>query len=420
MTDATVLIIEDDPSLLRGLKDNFEENGYRVSTASDGKTGLEASVDINPDLIILDITLPEMNGFDLCSSVREQELEMPIIMLTADDQRESIVRGLDLGADDYVTKPFSIEELLARAKAFLRRRESGASVDQTKALVPGTRLGRYQIRSLLGRGGMSEVYRALDSKLGREVAIKVLPRQLARDPEYRIRFQREARAIAALSHANIVKIYDLGRDRGLTFAVTELLDGESLRDRLESGPLVWTEASRICAMVADGLATAHAEGLVHRDIKPGNIFLCSSGAARILDFGLVRIVSVAGHPLSDNAPTPSAPTSAGKILGTVGYMSPEQVRGEKADARSDLFSLGCVLHELISGRSPFSRTTAVETMAAVLAENPPLLAGIGLAMPRRLSRVVERCLAKDPEERFHCAGDLASALRGVLSSHEAP
>ncbi len=417
MTDASVLIIEDDPSLLRGLKDNFEETGYRVSTASDGKAGLEASIDMRPDLIILDIMLPGMDGFDLCSSVREQALEMPIIMLTADDQSESIVRGLDLGADDYLTKPFRIEELLARANALLRRRESGALTDQPKTLVRGARLGRYEIRSLLGRGGMSDVYQALDLKLGREVAIKVLAKQLARDPEYRIRFQREARAIAALSHANIVKIYDLDRDRGLTFAVTELLDGESLRDRLESGPLDWREASRICALAADGLAAAHAEGLVHRDIKPGNIFLCSDGAVRILDFGLVRIVPVARRPFSDSDPTLSAATSAGKILGTVGYMSPEQVRGEKADARSDLFSLGCVLHELVSGRSPFSRATAVETIAAVLTEDPPPLAGIGLAMPMQLGWVVECCLPKVPEERFQCAGDLASALRGVLSNH---
>ena len=364
MAGESVLIVEDDPTLLRGLKDNFTSSGYRVTTAADGESGLEAALQ-NPDLILLDIMLPKMNGYEICRAVREQELDMTIIMLTAKGQEEDVIRGLDLGADDYVTKPFSIKELLARANAFLRRKAAGVqescqfgdftldvsghrlfldgaevsltpkefallvylvksagraltrdqilnhvwgnvfvssrSVDRcittlrkkvepdprypsyiltirdigyrfelpeasanvseagarggsgSQALVPGTLLGRYEIKDLLGRGGMSEVYRATDSQLQRDVAIKVLPRELARNPELEKRFKREVRAIAALSHPNIVAIHDVGRDRGLSYAVTELLQGEDMQAYIGRAEPDWRKACAIAEAVATRL-----------------------------------------------------------------------------------------------------------------------------------------------------------------------
>jgi TolB-like protein len=276
--------------------------------------------------------------------------------------------------------------------------------------APGTRLGAYEILTPIGAGGMGEVYRARDTRLGREVAIKVVTGRLMTDPDALARFEREAHAIAALSHPSIVALYDVGRDKGAAFAVMELLDGESLERRLATADLPWRTALSIAAAVTDGLSSAHARGIVHRDLKPGNIFIARDGLVKIVDFGLAT--DAAFQRASGGVATETAP---GVIFGTVGYMSPEQVRGEPADHRSDIFSLGCVLYEMLARQRPFGGDTAPETFAAILRDQPRDLALPGSGIPVRVETLVRRCLEKNPDHRFQSARDLAFALREVLS-----
>ncbi len=249
------------------------------------------------------------------------------------------------------------------------------------ALSAGTRLGPYEILAPLGAGGMGEVYRARDTRLGREVAIKVLPERLAGDPSALSRFEREARAVAALSHPNILAIHDFGEERGLRYAVTELLEGQTLRERLVRERLAWRKALEIGISLADGLSAAHARGIIHRDLKPENIFLTSNGHVKILDFGLARADVVPSDQLT-SAPTKSSATEAGTVLGTLGYMSPEQVGGQPADTRSDIFSLGCVLYEMLTGRRAFPGASRGQTMAAILRDQPAEMARPGPGCPR--------------------------------------
>ncbi|MCW8985213.1 MAG: tetratricopeptide repeat-containing serine/threonine-protein kinase [Thermoanaerobaculales bacterium] len=284
-------------------------------------------------------------------------------------------------------------------------------------LQAGDRLGRYEIVSLLGKGGMGEVYRARDAELDREVAIKVLPEEVAADADRLKRFRREAKAVAKLSHSSILEIFDFGEQDDVTYAVTELLEGQSLREKLDlaEGGLPWQKARDIAATVAEGLAVAHGKGVVHRDIKPGNLFLCSDGRVKILDFGLASLHS----KVTEDATTASmgpAVSTPGTVLGTVGYMSPEQVRGETADHRSDIFSLGCVLYELLTGRRPFQRDTSVETMTAILREEPRPLADTGVEIGAEMEKTLGRCLEKDPDRRFQSASDLAFALNEIATS----
>ena len=287
-------------------------------------------------------------------------------------------------------------------------------------VAPGTRLGPYEILSPLGAGGMGEVYRARDTRLGREVAVKVLPERYSGDTDLARRFEQEARAVAALSHPNVVTLYDFGRDGDRLYAVSELLEGETLRTRLAHTPPPWQKAIDIAVAVADGLAAAHARGIVHRDLKPENIFLTSDGRVKILDFGLARWRPAAGAAGETSAPTAAGGTEPGYVMGTVGYMSPEQVRGEQAEPTSDIFALGCVLYESISGRKAFVRNTSAETMASILRDPAPDLSAIDPALPRELSRTIEHCLEKTPGERFQSARDLAFALRAVQSAAATP
>jgi DNA-binding response OmpR family regulator/tRNA A-37 threonylcarbamoyl transferase component Bud32 len=521
MARESVLIIEDDQTLMRGLKDNFDFKGYRVSTATDGEAGLEAALSQKPDVILLDIMLPKLNGYEICRRIREAKLDMPIIMLTAKGQEEDIVRGLNLGADDYVTKPFSIKELLARVGAFLRRRggqadevycfdrfkldltshqlfENGTEVpltpkefrmlehllrragraltrdeimdavwgtdvlvtsrsvdrcvttlrskiepdprhpryiltirdigyrfempendnparrvaapeDESFPLTEGTRLGRYMLGPLIGSGGMGQIFRAHDRHLDRKVAIKVLSRDLARDPEALARFKREARAVASLTHPSILAIFDVGQDLGRTYLVTELLEGETLRTRIRRAPLELPEAIEIGVAMAEALSAAHAKGIVHRDVKPSNVFLTANGSIRVLDFGLAQIQE-AKADIDPDESTISLQTSPGSMLGTVGYMAPEQVRGLATDARSDVFSLGCVLYEMLCGRAPFDRETGADTTSAILNDDPPALERRGQRLPAELALVVARCLEKEPDDRFPDARKAATAL----------
>jgi serine/threonine-protein kinase len=255
---------------------------------------------------------------------------------------------------------------------------------------------------------MGEVYRARDTRLLREVAIKVPPEQLARDPEALSRFEREARAIAALSHPNIIEIHDVGNENGVTFVVMELLKGETLRQRLRGVPLSWRAATEIGFSIADGLAAAHSCGVIHRDLKPANVFLTSDGRVKILDFGLARLEPANGDPSGSVTPTE---TRSNAVLGTVGYMSPEQASSKRVDARSDIFSLGCVLYEMITGRCAFTGETTAERLVAVLRDEPADPADLVADLPQELRMILLRSLAKNPEARFQSARDLAFALK---------
>jgi Tol biopolymer transport system component len=284
---------------------------------------------------------------------------------------------------------------------------------ETASLPAGSRLGPYEIAAAIGSGGMGEVYRATDARLGREVAIKVLPREMATDPHRRRRFELEARAASALNHANIVAVYDAGLQDGVPFLVTELLDGQSLSARLTQGPLPVRKALECAAQAARGLAAAHERGIVHRDLKPANLFLTAQGQVKILDFGLAKLSPPEGLAGAKGSPPPTTP---GLVLGTVGYMSPEQVRGEEVDARSDQFSLGCVLYELLAGTPPFRRPTMAQTMAAVLESEPaPIMEASHGRVPQPVAWITERCLAKDPQDRYGSTADLARDLELALS-----
>jgi eukaryotic-like serine/threonine-protein kinase len=281
-------------------------------------------------------------------------------------------------------------------------------------IAVGSQLGPYQILGPLGAGGVGEVFRARDQRLDRDVAIKVLPDRFAQDADRLARFQREAKAVAALAHPNILVLFDFVSDRDVCYAVTELLQGETLRQRLAEAPLPWRKAVEIGASVAEGLAAAHAKGIIHRDLKPGNLFLTADGRVKILDFGLARIEPPT-TPSGDTGPYIPAETETGVVMGTVGYMSPEQVRGQPVDARSDLFALGCVLYEMVAGNRAFAAASASEVQAAILRDDPPGLADPRHPVPAKLEQLIRRCLEKKPEGRYQSARDLASELRAMTS-----
>ncbi len=268
----------------------------------------------------------------------------------------------------------------------------------------GTRLGPYEILGLLGSGGMGEVYRAKDSRLGREVAIKVLPRELATDRERLVRFEREARSSSGLNHRNIVTIHDFTSDGGEAWLVMELIEGESLRTLISRGPVPYKKMVSIATGIAQGLAAAHAAGIVHRDLKPENLIIGTDGTPKILDFGLVKESSVVR---SQDDPTDLKLSTTGTVMGTAGYMSPEQGGGESVDFRSDQFALGVILHEMTTGRNPFRRETAVQTLAAIMHDEPEQLDG---AIPAPFVWIVERCLEKSPSDRYGSTSDLAHDL----------
>jgi len=270
----------------------------------------------------------------------------------------------------------------------------------------GTKIGPYEIVGWLGAGGMGEVYRARDPRLSREVAIKVIPETYATDASRVRRFEQEARAAGQLNHPNILAVYDVGLHEGAPYIVSELLEGESLRSRLHAGALPSRKAIDYARQIAEGLAAAHDKSIVHRDVKPDNLFITNDGRIKILDFGIAKLT----RPSDDGAQNTGLPTEtgAGMVVGTAGYMSPEQVRGDVVDARSDLFSFGTILYEMLTGRAPFNRETAVETMAAILKEDPPRLLSTDISPA--LTRIVSRCLEKTREMRFQSARDLAFGL----------
>ncbi|HUK12060.1 MAG TPA: protein kinase [Thermoanaerobaculaceae bacterium] len=284
-------------------------------------------------------------------------------------------------------------------------------------LQAGQRLGPYEILAPIGAGGMGEVYRARDPRLGREVAVKVLPGEIASDPERLRRFEQEARAAGSINHPNILTVYDVGSDRCGPYIVFELLEGSTLRAVLAGGALPLERAADVAAQVARGLAAAHAKGIVHRDLKPENLFVSPDGLVKILDFGLAKLVAHEALLAEDpNLPTLTHATEAGAMLGTVGYMSPEQVRGQRVDARSDVFSFGAILYEMLAGRRAFAGGSAADALSAILKDEPAALAGPGSEVPPALDELVRRCLAKDPAARPQSAQELATCLRSMTEA----
>ncbi len=289
----------------------------------------------------------------------------------------------------------------------------------------GTRLGVYEVTGALGAGGMGEVYRARDPRLGRNVAIKVLPSAFSHDAGRLARFEQEARAAAGLNHPNILAVYDIGQlpstpstssEQAVPYIVSELLDGETLLDLLSGTALPVRKATEYGAQIAKGLAAAHGKGIVHRDLKPANLFITTDGRVKILDFGLAKLTEK--EPTSTGASdlATKVNTDPGLLLGTVGYMAPEQVRGLPADHRSDIFAFGCVLYQMLSGQRAFRRDTSIDTMTAILKEDPLDLPLAERHIPPALARIVDRCLEKSPGARFQSTGDLAFALEAI-SSH---
>src|ERR1035438_10149918 len=296
-------------------------------------------------------------------------------------------------------------------------------------LSAGTRLGPYEILSPLGAGGMGEVYRAKDSRVDRAVALKVLPEKFFEDVERRGRFEREAKLLASLNHPGIAVLYSFEEIPGsslspasqstLHILVMELLEGETMRSALAGAKVSTKKALEWARQMAQGLAAAHEKGIVHRDLKPENVFVTKDGRIKILDFGLAKLTEAEESPNVTNLPTAARGTEPGMVMGTLGYMSPEQVKGKPADARSDIFSFGAILYEMLSGQRAFHRETAAETISAILREEPPELSVTNQSVSPARQRLVAHCLEKNPEQRFHSAHDLAFDLDSLSGSSEA-
>jgi len=284
------------------------------------------------------------------------------------------------------------------------------------AIASGTRIGPYEILVAIGAGGMGEVYRARDPRLGREVAIKFLPKSLARDADRLRRFEQEARAASALNHPNILTVYDLAEFDSTPCLVTELLEGSTLRERLQSGALPSRKAAEYAVQIARGLAAAHEKGIVHRDLKPANIFITKDGQVKILDFGLAKLLE---RDNDENTITRFEPhTGQGVVLGTTGYMSPEQIRGQTVDRRSDIFAFGAVLYEMLSGKRAFHGETPADTASAILHQDPSELLATSQSISPAMERIVRHCLEKAPGDRFQSARDLAFHLESLSTSSE--
>jgi Tol biopolymer transport system component/predicted Ser/Thr protein kinase len=280
-------------------------------------------------------------------------------------------------------------------------------------LAAGSRLGAYEILAPLGAGGMGEVYRARDARLSREVAIKVLPATMAADPDRRARFEQEARSASGLNHPNILTVYDIGEADGTIYIAMELVEGRTLREVVAGDPLPTRKLLDIAVQTAEGLAKAHSAGIVHRDLKPENVMVSKDGFVKILDFGLAKLTETPAQDASVMPTAIAAPTQPGTVLGTAGYMSPEQASGHPVDFRSDQFSLGSILYEMAAGQKAFQRKTGAETLVAIIREEPPPLSHLAPKAPAPVRWIVERCLAKDPEERYASTKDLARDLKSL-------
>jgi len=323
---------------------------------------------------------------------------------------------LKLCSDDALRR--DVESFLAlgdeHARTSLLEARDEGSLNNSSFLARGTVVGEYEVQSLLGAGGMGEVYRARDPRLRRDVAIKVLPHFVSNDPDRLRRFEQEAQAAAGLNHPNILAVYQLGTYEGAPYLVSELLDGGTLREQLHRDRLAIRRTIDYGVQIARGLAAAHEKGITHRDLKPENLFITKDGRIKILDFGLAKLASP--REASHSAPTLNSETEPGVVMGTVGYMAPEQVRSETVDHRTDIFAFGAILYELLTGQRAFRKSTSVETMNAILHDEPASISLLVPAVPLALQRIVQRCLEKNPDQRFQSVHDLTFALEALTDS----
>jgi eukaryotic-like serine/threonine-protein kinase len=317
---------------------------------------------------------------------------------------------LDQACDGDQALRREVESLLAAGD---KGRSSFWQSSPSMRLRKGIRLGEYEIQSLLGAGGMGEVYRARDLRLRRDVAIKVLPAFVSSDPERLRRFEHEATAAAALNHPNILAVYQMGTHEGVPYLVSELLEGETLRELVKRGPLAVRKAIEHAVQIARGLSAAHEKGIVHRDLKPENLFVTKDGRFKILDFGLAKLTQPQ-HGFEHLAPTLDNATEPGVVMGTAGYMSPEQVRGQPTDHRADIFAFGAIVYEMLTGKRAFQKPTSAETMSAILNEDPPGISQIAPSIPLALQRVAHRCLEKKPGATIPVSLRFGLRFRGVI------
>jgi serine/threonine protein kinase/CheY-like chemotaxis protein/Tfp pilus assembly protein PilF len=406
-----ILVIEDDLALLETLKSFLETENFEVITAADGEKGLEEASKEIVDLIVLDLGLPRIDGFEVCRRLRAQGNMTPVIMLSGEKKDElDKATGLDVGADDYVVKPFGIKEFLSRINAVLRRtkpkvEERGRhyALTRTLEIIPktlrkgSTIAGRYEVLEELGRGGMGRVFRVADKKIGEEVALKVLNPAVAADKKTIERFRNELKIARKIAQRNVCRMFDL---------TMEYVPGEDLKSLLiKTGQLTVEKTISIARQVCEGLAEAHRIGVVHRDLKPQNIMIDKEENSRIMDFGIARSLRMKGI------------TEAGTIVGTPEYMSPEQVEGQETDQRSDIYSLGVILYEMIAGKVPFEGDSTLDVALMHKTESPRDPREINPHISEGMSRLILNCLEKDKEKRYQnvdsILSDLAKVEKGV-------
>ncbi len=418
-----ILIVEDDLALLETLKTFLEIENFEVLTADDGDKGFQLALQEKADLIVLDINLPTINGYEVCRKIRTKGIMTPIIMLSG-EKREELDKalGLDIGADDFLLKPFGTKEFLARINAVLRRsglkvEETGEYYTRTETLeIPSAALprgstfaGRYEVVEELGRGGMGKVYRVTDKKIGEEVALKLLSPSIAADKKTIERFRNELKFARKISQRNVCRMFDLSEEDGTPFITMEYVSGEDLKSLLKkTGQLTIKKAIAITKQVCEGLAEAHRLGVVHRDLKPHNIMIDKEGNARIMDFGIARSMKMKGI------------TEAGTVFGTPEYMSPEQVEGLDVDQRSDIYSLGVILFEMVTGEVPFKGESALSVALKHKTDIPPAPRKINPEIPESLNRVILMCMEKDREERYQDVGEFIADLEKLEKGETVP
>ena len=435
-----LLVVDDDAMNRDMLSRRLARHGYQVETAADGYEALERLSKHSFDLVLLDVMMPGIDGFEVLRRVREGHPlhALPVIMATARDGRESVVKALQLGANDYVTKPLDFEVLLARVQTQLTLRRAGAAprarpadaeamtrpLDPSAAAEAGgadvhskvwasaaaRSIGRYQLEELIGKGGMGLVYLARDPALDRPVAIKMLREEIlsGASPEPRTRFSREARAVARLSHPNIVTIFDVGEDSGRPFIVMEFLSGDTL-GRLIGGEqrMPTMRQLELMEQLCRGLGHAHDAGIVHRDVKPSNLVVTTDGTLKILDFGIARLKTRLDGQTD---------TQTSMVLGTLAYMAPEQLEGEPGDARSDVYAAGAVFYELLSGRRVRVASDGL-LLRGLIAQPPEPLARLCPDVDKDVVAIVERALQPDPSARYQRAEEMAADIRVLLGRH---
>ncbi|MEM6427977.1 MAG: protein kinase [Deinococcota bacterium] len=410
---AIITVVEDDPNVARLIAMTLEDEDHEVTVCMDGAKGLQSILGSPPDLAVLDVNLPNMSGFDIAENIRgSAEISaLPILMLTAQSDLDSRLRGL-ASADDYLNKPFDPEELEARIAALLRRSSMSPAKPPKKPVdaLAGEQVRYYDIIEEFGRGNMSIVYRAVDTKLERTVALKFFTKEF-KDSEKQVRFIREAQAASRLVHPNICTVYTVDEtDHGQPFMVMPFLEGMTLEERINQGTMKIGRAVNYAVQTARGLSAAHIEGIVHRDIKPANLFIETDGVIKILDFGVAKWTLKA-----DETNT----TQEGTLVGTVNYMSPEQVRGKEVDARSDIWAIGVVLYEMLTGIKPFSGSNnIIATISAISTKKPEPIASLRSGVPTDVENIVMRALEKRPADRYQNINEMLRDLRALYANRQ--